>query len=689
MAPPSGSGCVNFKTTVVEESGLWSMDKGRLSLTLCEEKVAEHSDLDDINEPCCACEEAKYEVTFEGLCADYRFWEYGGYASKGLEQVAKWGSPRILESELKAESDHIRTIIKARGLWYPNHEGKTFAVFRTDKKNHLVSLVSMMGPSPDWIVGVSGLELCRKNYSGISYESPDSPTEPKLPITRISSRFPNDPRQPFYDDAGVLMKPLAKLILNRQRLYKKSCSDEDFLPEDESMHFESGVSKEEEQGVEEDESIPGCQVSEWSDWSTCSVTCGKGLSMRTRDFLIPGKASMMGCDRQLVQKEMCSSEVPKCEGSSGFYANAPGDFLPDDMCATSEWTKWSECSTTCGKGFRSRTRRFFNRMGRKKCPHIDTIEKLMCAGNTADCSLDNEVENPICAVTTWSDWSPCSVSCGKGLKIRTRLYIRADEQEKNENACDSRLMEKGECEGSRSECKFDPLDAKFICGLSKEVGPCRGYFPRWYFDSKAQTCTQFVYGGCRGNSNNFNRFEECDRICKSLNNSTSAGHSFIIDMKKKQMMVEQQRKELVMKQHEMMKTEIMMLNKKKDMQKEMKNMQNDEGISRSDCSVTSWSPWSQCNASCGKGFRRKFRTILVQSSSHGKKCPKKLEKKQKCDLPPCQNKCMVGSWSDWSTCSGWCGIDGSQERSRIVLETDNPSICPPLKEERFCTTPDC
>ena len=70
-----------------------------------------------------------------------RVWEYGGYASKGLEQVAKWGSPRALESELKAQSLHIRTIIKARGLWFPNHNGKTFAVFRTDRKNHLVSLV--------------------------------------------------------------------------------------------------------------------------------------------------------------------------------------------------------------------------------------------------------------------------------------------------------------------------------------------------------------------------------------------------------------------------------------------------------------------------------------------------------------------------------------------------------------------
>ena len=74
----------------------------------------------------------------------YRVWEYGGRASKGLAQVAKWGSPRVLESELKAESQHIRTIIKARGLWYPNVNGKTFAVFRTDKKNHLVSLVIIL-----------------------------------------------------------------------------------------------------------------------------------------------------------------------------------------------------------------------------------------------------------------------------------------------------------------------------------------------------------------------------------------------------------------------------------------------------------------------------------------------------------------------------------------------------------------
>ena len=44
------------------------MDSGRLSIRLCERRVAEHSSAspDEVNEPCCACEEAKYEVIFEG-----------------------------------------------------------------------------------------------------------------------------------------------------------------------------------------------------------------------------------------------------------------------------------------------------------------------------------------------------------------------------------------------------------------------------------------------------------------------------------------------------------------------------------------------------------------------------------------------------------------------------------------------
>ena len=51
-----------------------------------------------------------------------------------------------------------------------------------------------------------------------------------------------------------------------------------------------------------------------------------------------------------------------------------------------------------------------------------------------------------------------------------------------------------------------------------------------------------------------------------------------------------------------------------------------------DCLITAWSPWSACSATCGKGFRRKFRMVKRHPTPGGKKCPKKLEKKQKCKL---------------------------------------------------------
>lgn len=111
---------------------------------------------------------------------------------------------------------------------------------------------------------------------------------------------------------------------------------------------------------------------------------------------------------------------------SGFYSEAPKDFLPDDMCATSEWTGWSECSTTCGKGYELRTRRFLNRMGRKKCPHVETMDRRNCAGSVPTCPEPEEASrimaSPDCAVTSWSEWSPCSVSCGMFFDLEEYVF---------------------------------------------------------------------------------------------------------------------------------------------------------------------------------------------------------------------------------------------------------------------------
>lgn len=133
-----------------------------------------------------------------------------------------------------------------------------------------------MNPSPDWLVGVSSLELCLSNCSWLTEKvinlypwdagtregntyypvksrpdlrkqlsksplwevtpNPDlsqesvEPSEPHQRIRKITSSYPPDPESPFFDETGTPMKPVARLTLSRQRLYEKSCDADDTSP---------------------------------------------------------------------------------------------------------------------------------------------------------------------------------------------------------------------------------------------------------------------------------------------------------------------------------------------------------------------------------------------------------------------------------------------------------------------------
>jgi hypothetical protein len=44
-------------------------------------------------------------------------------------------------------------------------------------------------------------------------------------------------------------------------------------------------------------------------------------------------------------------------------------------------------------------------------------------------------------------------------------------------------------------------------------GPCRSQKPRYYYDNVTSTCRIFFYGGCGGNSNNFDNVHDCTEMC--------------------------------------------------------------------------------------------------------------------------------------------------------------------------------
>ena len=84
------------------------------------------------------------------------FWSSGGTASAGVEAVAELGTTGTFKSEINASSNALAVIEKS----LPSGGTPTATVdFTVTTAHPLVTLLSMIAPSPDWFVGVSGLSL--------------------------------------------------------------------------------------------------------------------------------------------------------------------------------------------------------------------------------------------------------------------------------------------------------------------------------------------------------------------------------------------------------------------------------------------------------------------------------------------------------------------------------------------------
>jgi hypothetical protein len=391
-APEPGSGCISLKAMVVERPDVWYMDEGSLEYVICEDESPRASVPTIL--PCYACDEAKYEVIFEGLWSrhthpkdfprdewqtqfshligashdiNYGMWKYGEEATPSLIALAEQGRTRNLEIEMKRYSAHIRSVVKARGLHQrSNIVGRTFAVFRMDKRNHLLSLATKIIPSPDWIVGISMENLCMANgswvdsrvidlfpwdagsRSGVTYQDIGVETMPREAIHRITSCNPPDERSPFFDPSCAHLKPVARIHILKQREYKKQCEGQPQLPLNPSwgnpmapasdlnnfneVYSGRGIGPnspessgdsdyDDDYGVNLGDNPPpssvypsgnqnNCQVDEWTEWSECSSTCGMGSHHRTRSYTHPVGAQRANCKERVFEKKKCQSLQP-------------------------------------------------------------------------------------------------------------------------------------------------------------------------------------------------------------------------------------------------------------------------------------------------------------------------------------------------------------------------------------------
>uniref|UniRef100_A0AAY4AGZ1 Adhesion G protein-coupled receptor B1 n=1 Tax=Denticeps clupeoides TaxID=299321 RepID=A0AAY4AGZ1_9TELE len=180
---------------------------------------------------------------------------------------------------------------------------------------------------------------------------------------------------------------------------------------------------------------------EWSPWSVCSATCGEGWQSRTR-FCVSSSYSTQ-CSGPLREQRPCNnSAVCPVHG------------------VWEEWSPWSLCSSTCGRGERERTRTCKPpQFGGEPCTGPEKQRKFC---NIAVCPVDG-------VWNEWSSWSSCSASCSNGTMQRIR-----------------------ECNGPSyggSECRGEWLETR-ECNLGE--CPVDG---RWQLWSSWSSCTKTCGGG--------------------------------------------------------------------------------------------------------------------------------------------------------------------------------------------------
>nr|XP_027193633.1 uncharacterized protein LOC113788369 [Dermatophagoides pteronyssinus] len=134
---------------------------------------------------------------------------------------------------------------------------------------------------------------------------------------------------------------------------------------------------------------------DWGPWGACIAPCNK-MGFKSRIKTSEGKSNL-----EITKYEL---ETTPCFRACNDTVN----LLEEENCIYSQWSEWGKCSNKCGQGVMKRYREIIQGEN-KNCKNI--VQSVPCYMKSCD---------KRCKVGSWSDWSSCSMECGKGSKFRSR-----------------------------------------------------------------------------------------------------------------------------------------------------------------------------------------------------------------------------------------------------------------------------
>ena len=163
-----------------------------------------------------------------------------------------------------------------------------------------------------------------------------------------------------------------------------------------------------------------CELSEFTEWTECSVSCDGGQRYRSRDIARAASHNGKSCSGHLRETQSCNS-IP---------CHTPVD------CRWSDWRQWTDCTVACGGGQRMRHRDIVQdaQFGGASCPLQTSIQTQPCS--TQACGTPE-----FCKWGDWGTWGECTAACRSGAKSRSRKMIKVHGEKPDNDLVATKILE--------------------------------------------------------------------------------------------------------------------------------------------------------------------------------------------------------------------------------------------------------